>query len=226
MKLYTFHASSSAYRVRIALNLKGLQPEMSFVNLTKGEHRGTEYASVNTQMIVPTLLLDNPPPLTGGGQEVGAPIALSQSLAIMEYLDEVYPTPPILPKDPVERARVRGLALLIAADIAPLNNLKIRKYLPQFGLSEDDVKTKWIQHWIYDGFAPLEKLLAESSRTGAFCHGDAPTMADCCLVPQVFNARRFECDMARFPNISRIAAQCDLHPAFIAAHPANQTDAP
>lgn len=211
MKLYTFHQSSSAYRVRIALHLKGLMPEMEYVNLTRGEQKSAAYAAVNTQMIVPTLI------------DKGE--TLSQSLAIMEYLEEAYPSPAILPKDLFARAHVRELALLVAADIAPLGNLKVRKYLPQFGLSEDDIKTRWIAYWIKDGLDAFEKIVAASSYTGAFCCGDTPTMADCCLVPQIFNARRWGVELSVYPTIMRIIANCEAHPAFIAAHPAQQKDA-
>ncbi len=211
MKLYTFHQSSSAYRVRIALELKGLKPQMAFVNLTKAEQRSIDYALISPQMIVPTLI--------DQGHILG------QSLAIMEYLEEVYPTPSILPRTPVERARVRQLSLLIAADIAPLGNLKVRKYLYKNGWSEEEIPVKWICHWIKDGFEALEKILAESSATGTYCHGDLPTMADCCLVPQVFNAKRWNLNLASYPTISRIAEACDKHPAFIAAHPSKQPDA-
>lgn len=209
MKLYGFCQSSSAYRVRIALNIKGLDPEHVFVNLTKGEQRDPAYAAINPQMAVPSLVEE--------GQ------VLTQSLAIMEYLEERYPLPPLLPGDLFDRARVRALAQAVALDIAPLNNLKVRKYLLQFGLSEEEVKVKWIQHWIADGFRAIEQMLS-TEKTGVFCHGDTPTIADCCLIPQVFNARRFGCNLAPYPTIMRIVAACEQHPAFVAAHPENQPD--
>ncbi len=211
MKLYTFFNSSSSYRVRVALNLKNLKPEMAYVTLTRGEHRDAAYAAVNTQMIVPTLV--------DGGR------AFSQSLAIMEYLEERYPAPPILPQEPAARAYVRELALMVACDTSPLGNLKVRKYLEsQYGKSRDEQQA-WIQHWYADGLAAFEKILARSPQPGAFCYGDTPTMADCCITPQAYAAQRFTCDMTPYPHIMRIVEACNAHPAFAAAHPAKQADA-
>lgn len=211
MKLYTYFQSSASYRVRIALNLKEIQAEMAFVDLTKGEQKQAAYAALNPQMAVPSLV--------EGGH------TLTQSLAIMEYLDELYPQHPLLPRAPLERARVRALALAIACEISPLNNLKVRKYLSDSLAISEEARTDWIRHWIADGFASLEKMLAESPATGHYCHGDLPGMADCCLVPQVFNARRFECDLSPYPTIARIDEACNRLPAFIAALPKNQPDA-
>lgn len=214
MKLYDFYQSSSAYRVRIALNLKGIKVERVFIDLTKGQQKDTEYAKVNPQMQVPSLVLDS-------GE------VLVQSLAIMEYLDETYPGAlKLLPGDAVARAHARALAQAVALDIAPINNLKVRKHLSgPCGMAEDQVKA-WIQHWIVEGFKGIEALLARSSHTGTFCVGDTPTMADCCLVPQIFNAKRWGCDLAPFPTIRRIREACEAHPAFVAAHPMQQPDAP
>jgi maleylacetoacetate isomerase len=211
MKLYTYFQSSGAYRVRIALNLKGLVAEMSFVNLLKGEQKNDAYEKVNPQKAVPTFI------------DKGH--TLTQSLAIMEYLDEAYPSPPLLPKEPFARAYVRALALLIAADTSPLGNLKVRKYLFNELNVPDEKVTSWLQHWITDGLAAFERTLAHSRHAGAFCHGDTPGIADCCLIPQVFNANRWKCDLTPFPHIMKIAEACGKHPAFIAAHPERQGDA-
>jgi maleylacetoacetate isomerase len=206
MKLYTFHASSGAYRVRIALNLKNLNVEMAFVDLTKGQHKDAAYAKVNPQQLVPSFITDDGKTLT-------------QSLAIIEYLEEKHPTPPLLPKSPVDRARVRAIAQSMATDIAPINNLKIRKYIKDV-LGRDE--KEWIQHWTHSGLEGVEKLVAESA--GKYCFGDVPTLADCVLVPQLFHARRFGCDLAAYPTLVRIDAHCNEHPAFIAAQPSKQPD--
>ena len=211
MELYTFAYSSTSYRTRIALNLKGLAAEMHSVNLTKGEQREDAYGAVNAQRIVPTLI--------DGGH------SLSQSLAIMEYLDEAYPnTPKLLPGDAVTRAHIRSVSLLIAADISPLGNLKIRKYLQGEMAQTEEATIGFIAHWITQGFDALEKILATSPYTGTYCVGDAPTMADCCLVPQLYTARRWKMDLSAYPTILKIAAVCEKHPAFAAAHPSKQAD--
>jgi maleylacetoacetate isomerase len=211
MKLYTYFQSSASYRVRIALNLKGLEPEMEFINLVMGQQQQKSYEEVNPQRVVPTLM------------DKGR--TFRQSLAILEYLEEAYPEPPLLPKDPFARATVRSLALIIAADTSPLGNLKVRKYLETpVGLDKEIVK-QWMGHWIAEGLAAFEKTLTRKSHAGAFCHGDAPSMADCCLIPQLFNADRWGCDLGPFPAIRRIREACDKHPAFIAAHPSRQPDA-
>jgi len=211
MKLYSYYQSSGAYRVRIALNLKGLGHEMAFVNLLKGEQKGEDYARVNPQKVIPALI--------DGGH------TLVQSLAIIEYLEETYPAPPLLPRDPAARAHARALALVIAADTSPLGNLKVRKYLEEkLGLGKQ-VVDDWVRHWIHDGLGAYEKLLAQSPLTGRFSLGDSPGMADCCLMPQLFNANRWKCDLTPYPLIRRIAAACEQHPAFIAAHPSKQKDA-
>lgn len=211
MKLHTYFRSSAAFRVRIALNLKGLAYEAQLVNLPKGEHRLPAYADHYPQALLPTLVAD--------GQ------ALSQSLAIMEYLEETRPTPALLPKDPPGRARVRSLSLLVACEIHPLNNLRTLQYLrTRLGQSEDGIKT-WYRHWIADGLEKLELDLARSPGTGRFSHGEAPTMADCCLVPQVFNARRYESDLAPYPTVMRVFEQCMKLDAFDRAQPSRQPDA-
>ena len=211
MKLYTFFRSSAAYRLRIALNLKQLSCETTPINLRDGEQFSDSYRAVNPQARVPSLDVDGD--------------LLIQSMAIMEYLEETHPEPPLLPSDPVGRARVRGLADLIACDIHPLNNLSVLVLLEnQFKLSKDDV-ARWYCHWIEAGFAALEPLLAGASETGGFCHGDSPGLADICLVPQVFNARRFDCPLDAYPTLMGIFESCMKLPAFDAAQPSKQPDA-
>lgn len=212
MKLYTYFRSSAAFRVRIALNLKAVSYEPRFVHLRKGEQSASAYVKVNPQGLVPTLELDD-------GER------LAQSLAIIEYLDEAHPRPPLLPKEPLARARVRSLSQLIACEIHPLNNLRTLQYLRQELAQSEAQVGVWYRHWIADGFARLEGALAGSRETGAFCHGDSPTMADCCLVPQVFNARRYEFDEGRYPTTMRVFAECMKLEAFERAQPSKQPDA-
>jgi maleylacetoacetate isomerase len=211
MKLYGYSRSSAAFRVRIALNLKGLDYESAFIHLRRGDQSRPEYLGVNPQGLVPALELD------------GA--TLIQSLAIIEYLDETRPEPPpLLPGDSAGRARVRGLAAIVACDIHPLNNLRVLRYLLRpLGRSEAELET-WYNHWIDAGFRALEGLLASDVRTGRFCHGDAPTLADVALVPQVVNAERYGLDMTPYPTIARIYTTCMNLDAFAAAHPRRQPD--
>jgi len=209
MRLYSYFRSSASYRVRIALNLKGLSYDNIPVNLLKGEQKNSEYLELNPQGLLPTLV-DNGNILT-------------QSLAIMEYLEETQPTPALLPKLPAARARVRAIALAIACETSPVNNLSILQYLQSNLNITDEQKTQWIQHWIGKGFAALEAMLGDG-KAGIYCHGDTPTMADCVLVPQLFNARRFNCDLTPYPTIVRIGDVCEKHPAFAKAHPSKQTD--
>ena len=211
MKLYTYFRSSAAFRVRIALNLKGLAYEPQFVHLAKGEHRKPEYGRVNPQGLLPTLVLDDGTHLT-------------QSLAIMEYLEEKHPQPALLPKDALGRARVRSLANLIACEIHPLNNTRVLQHLKRaLGQTEDQVNA-WYRHWIADGLGKFEAELTRANKS-RFCHGDAPTMADCCLVPQIFNARRYQCDLAAYPSTVRVFDECMRLEAFERAQPAKQPDA-
>ena len=210
MKLYTYFRSSAAFRVRIALNLKGLAYEPAFVHLGKGEHRQPAYAAVNPQGLLPALEVD------------GA--LLAQSIAIMEYLEEAHPQPPLLPKHPLGRARVRSLSLLVACEIHPLNNPRVLKYVKNtLGHSQEEVDA-WYRHWIADGLAKLEAELARIG-TGRHCHGDAPSMADCCLVPQIFNAQRFACDLKPYPTVMRVFDACMRLEAFDRAQPSKQPDA-
>ena len=212
MKLYTYFRSSAAFRVRIALNLKGIAYQPQLVHLPRGEHRKPEFSAVNPQALLPTLELDD-------GQR------LAQSLAIIEYLDEVHREPPLLPRDALGRSRVRSLSLLVACEIHPLNNLRTLQHLrKQLGQSEEQVGA-WYRHWIAAGFEKLEADLASSRQTGKFSHGDAPTMADCCLVPQVFNARRHEFDPKPYPTIMRVFDACMKLDAFERAQPSRQPDA-
>jgi maleylacetoacetate isomerase len=211
VKLFTYFRSSAAFRVRIALNLKGLAYEPVFVHLAKSEHRKPEYAGRYPQALLPTLVTDGH--------------ALSQSLAIIEYLDETHPHPALLPNDAAGRARVRSLALLVACEIHPLNNLRTLQYLKRaLGQSEAQV-TSWYRHWIADGLAKLESDLAAGGAGGRFCYGDAPSVADCCLVPQIFNARRYGSDLAPYPTVMRVFEHCMKLDAFARAQPEQQPDA-
>jgi maleylacetoacetate isomerase len=211
VKLYTYFRSSAAFRVRIALNLKGLAYEPVFVHLAKGQHREPQYAEVNPQGLLPTLELDDG-------------TRLVQSLAIIEWLDEKHPSPPLIPKEPLARARVRSLSYLVASEIHPLNNLRVLQHLKRaLGQSQDQIDT-WYRHWIADGLQKLEAELARPG-TGKFCHGDAPGMADCCLVPQIFNAKRFNSDLAPYPTTMRVFDNCMKLEAFDRAQPSKQPDA-
>ncbi|HEX2391264.1 MAG TPA: maleylacetoacetate isomerase [Casimicrobiaceae bacterium] len=213
MKLYDYFRSSAAYRVRIALNLKGIAPdERTFVHLRMGNQRAQDYLALNPQGLVPALALDDGHVLT-------------QSLAIIEYLDETHPAPPFLPAEPAARARVRGIALAIACEIHPLNNLRVLNYLiGTLGVSREQ-KDGWYKYWVDVGFEALERKLAHEKETARFCHGDAPTLADICLVPQIANARRFNIDLSPYPTLTGIEAACLALPAFAAAAPERQPDA-
>jgi maleylacetoacetate isomerase len=213
MKLYTYFRSSAAYRVRIALNLKSLAYDSVPVHLTRGggEQLAPGYRKLNPQALVPVL--------QDGGR------VLTQSLAIIEYLDEIHPRTPLLPGDPGARARVRALALAVACDIHPLNNLRVLNYLTgPMGLT-DEARQTWYRHWIAEGLSALEATLAGDRDTGKFCHGDTPGLADCCLVPQMANARRFKCDVAPYPTLQRIESNCQALDAFQRAAPDRQPDA-
>jgi maleylacetoacetate isomerase/maleylpyruvate isomerase len=210
MKLYTYFRSSAAFRVRIALNLKGLAYDAAFVHLARGEHRKPEYTAVNAQALLPVL------------EDAGR--RLTQSLAIIEFLDESRPIPPLLPKEAFARARVRALSLIVACEIHPLNNLRVLQHLKRaLGQSEEQVNA-WYRHWIADGLAKLEAALGDGG-TGRFSHGDTPGMADCCLVPQVFNAQRYQCDTTPYPTVMRVHEECMKLEAFQRAQPGKQPDA-
>lgn len=213
-KLYTYFRSSAAYRVRIALALKGVAHEAIRVHLARngGEQHSPAYRDKNPQGLVPVFELDEGTVLT-------------QSLAIIEYLDETQPGPALLPADAVGRARVRAIAQGIACDIHPINNLRVLQYLGgQLGATQEQ-KDAWYHHWIATGLQGLEAMLAGHPDTDRFCHGDTPTLADCCLVPQLFNARRFNCPLDAYPTLLRIDAACAELPAFQQAAPGAQADA-
>lgn len=210
MAAYGYFRSSAAYRLRIALNLKRLEAEARFVHLRRAEQQHPDFLRVNPQGLIPALVDD--------GQ------VLTQSMAIIEYLDETHPEPRLLPDDALGRARVRALSLAIACDIHPLNNLRVLKYLTgELGLT-NDTRDRWYRHWIAEGFAALERLLADHPATGHYCHGDRVTMADVFLVPQVYNAERYQCDLTPYPTIGRIAARARALPEFRAAEPEAQPD--
>jgi maleylpyruvate isomerase len=211
MKLFGYYRSSAAYRVRIALNLKGLEVDHRFVHLRKGEQSAPEYGALNPQGLVP-MVIDGPQVLT-------------QSLAIIEYLEETHPEPALLPKEPIERARVRAIAQAIACDIHPLNNLRVLRYLVGPLKVSDEAKNEWYRHWVVEGLTALERSLNPAAGTGTFCHGDKPTLADICLVPQVYNAERADVDLSLFPRITKIVAACRELRAFQDADPAKQADA-
>lgn len=215
MKLFGFFRSSAAFRVRIALNLKGLAYEDAFIHLRRNDQRGENYLAVNPQGLVPALEID--------GQ------TLIQSMAIVEYLDETHPEPPFLPADPAGRAQVRALAAIVACDIHPINNLRVLRYLSRpLGHDQTAIET-WYNHWIATGFEAFERLLAGDRaagghRAGDFCDGDRPGLADIALVPQVVNSERYRLDLSPYPTIARIYANCMQLQAFADAHPNNQPD--
>jgi len=211
MELFTYYRSSAAFRVRIALNLKSLAYTPRTIHLRKGEHRAPGYLEVNPQGLLPTLVVD--------GRR------LTQSLAILEYLEERHPQPALLPGDAFGRARVRALAELVACEIHPLNNLRTLEHL-RTHLGQDEAGiAAWYRHWIADGFEKLESTLQQDGEAGTYCHGERPTIADCCLVPQIFNARRFDNDLSPYPNTIRIFDACMKLDAFRRAQPSAQPDA-
>jgi maleylpyruvate isomerase len=213
LALYGYFRSSAAFRVRIALNLKGLKPEMHFVNLRKsgGQQHTEAYKRINPLQLVPSLMSDS--------QVIG------QSLAIIEYLNALVPEPPLLPKNSMAVARVRQIALGVACDIHPIANLRVLKYLKDRLSADEQAILEWQRHWIREGFAALEQLLANDRATGKFCHGDSPTIADICLIPQIANARRVTLDLSPYPTLLRIEEAAYELAAFVAARPENQPDA-
>ncbi|MGO4551463.1 maleylacetoacetate isomerase [Lysobacter sp. 2RAF19] len=214
LRLYSYWRSSAAYRVRIGLNLKGLPYEQFPVHLVRdgGDQHKPAFRATNPQGLVPVL---------EHGQRM-----LRQSMAILEYLDEVWPDPPLLPATARDRQRVRALAQLVACDIHPLNNLRVLQYFEREWHVPQPERDEWVRHWICDGLDAFEAMLHDHPSTGAFCDGHAPTIADACLIPQLYNARRFGVDIARFPTIARIEQACLAHPAFDDARPEKQPDAP
>ncbi len=211
MKLYSYFRSSAAYRVRIALALKGLSYEYAAVHLRNGEQGAEAYRALNPAELVPAFVDDRG--------------AFTQSLAIIEYLEERYPEPALLPGTPEARARVRAIALAIACDIHPIDNLRVLRYLVRTVGASEEVKDEWYRHWIELGLRALETQLAGDPATGEYCHGNAPTLADCCLVPQLANARRVNMALDAYPTLTRIEARCKALPAFAAAAPERQPDA-
>jgi maleylacetoacetate isomerase len=212
LKLYTYFRSSAAFRVRIALNLKGLPFEAIPIHLLRGpgEQHSEGYAALNPARLVP-LLLDND-------------VSIAQSLAIIEYLEEAYPTPRLLPTDAATRAQVRALALCVACDIHPLNNLRVLRYLTAPLSVDEERRNEWARHWISLGFTTIEHMLSQGD-AGAYCFGHSATLADCFLIPQVFNAKRVQLPLEEFPHIARVHEHCMQQQAFIAASPAAQSDA-
>jgi maleylacetoacetate isomerase len=210
MKLYNYFRSSASFRVRIALALKGLRYDYLPVHLAKGEHKQAGYAAVSPSLLVPMLELDD-------GQRLG------QSMAIIEYLDETHPEPALLPRDPLARARVRGLAQLVACEIHPLNNLRVLKYLVRELKVPEDAKNAWYRHWVREGLEAYERELALLPES-RFSHGDTPTLADCCLVPQIFNGRRFDVDFGGLPRTMAAFDACMQLTAFQQAQPSNCPD--
>ncbi|WP_165183920.1 maleylacetoacetate isomerase [Caulobacter soli] len=208
LTLHSAWRSSAAYRVRIGLNLKGLAYDIAPVNLVSNQHQGPAFTALNPQRLLPALEVDGK--------------ILTQSLAILDWLDETVPEPALLPADPFDRATVRTMAHIIASDIHPVNNLRILRALTELGVDEPG-REAWIGRWITDGFTALEGLIVAHGQGFAF--GDTPGLADCCLVPQVYNAERFKTDLTPFPAIRAVAARCAEHPAFAAAHPNQQPDA-
>jgi maleylacetoacetate isomerase len=209
MKLYSFFRSSAAYRVRLALSIKGVEHETITLNLPQGEHRAPDFVALNPHRTIPVIDDDG--------------VVLMQSLAIIEYLDARYPEPRLIPQDPLKRARVQAFAQVIACEIHPLNNLRVLRHLrSELGLDEERVSA-WVRHWIGESFVSLEALLSESA--GRYCFGDELTLADVCLVPQMYNARRFGCDLTPFPSIVRVTEALRALPEFARAAPELQPDA-
>ncbi len=213
IRMYGFWRSAATFRVRMALNLKGLAFTEQMIDLDAGAQHDDDYTAVNPQAVVPTLIID------------GGPI-LTQSMAILEYLEEMHPAPALLPLGPQARARVRALALIWAADHHPLIVPRVRRYLAQSMAIDEATRTAWIRHWFTEGLRIGELRLASDMETGSFCHGDTPSIADLCLMSQVIGAKGFQIDIARFPTIQRIADACVALPAIAAALPQHQPGAP
>jgi maleylpyruvate isomerase len=213
MKLYNYFRSSGSYRVRIALNLKGISYDYEAIHLRRngGEQFSARFRELNPHALVPVLEHEEN--------------VLTQSLAILEYLDEVFPTPALLPEGAVARAKVRSIAMSVACEIHPLNNLRVLGYLTKQLQVSEEAKVEWYRHWVNVGFEALEVELVKTRELGPYCYGRTPTIADCCLVPQLFNARRFGCDLSGFPTLTAIAATCNELSAFRDAAPDRQPDA-
>jgi len=214
IKLYTFYQSGSAFRVRIALELKRLRYESIFIQggRNSADLQSEAFLNLNPQGTIPALIHEDR--------------VLTQSIPIIEYLEDVFPTPALLPPTAMERHRVRAISQLIVSDVHPLITARVIEYLDVNLCLGADIRENWLQHWIEKGLSALERLLFRDPNTGIFCHGDSPTLADICLVPQIYTAVRFGCDLSDFPTIERIHAQCMTHPSFQAAAPENQPDTP
>jgi maleylacetoacetate isomerase len=214
MKLYTFWRSIATYRVRMAMSVKGLNPEVEYVDLLKGHQHNSDYEKVNPQKLIPALIIDdNGPPLF-------------QSMAIMEYLEETHPQPPLLPKDPRGRARVRGLSQICVSDAHPLSVPRIRNYLTKTMKHSEDEMLAWVRHWQTEALKTLESLLARDKETGIFCHGDQITIADICLCGQAVGSSFFNVDIKAYPTVSRIVDAAQKNEAIARAHPLKQPGAP
>ena len=234
--LFGYYRSSSAYRVRIALHYKGLEVESLAVNLRSGAQHDKQYRALNPQGLVPLLVLAasesrsslTPSPLSSEAKPNNTEHRLSQSLAIIEYLEDTHPSPPLLPSEPLARAQVRALSQQLAIDIQPLNNLRVLQYLQHNLGLDDEQKQRWYQHWIDEGFSSIEQSLQQSheQHVGRYCCGDAVSLADVCLVPQVYNAMRFACDLSHYPRIQAIYKTCNQRVDFQRAAPEQQADAP
>ena len=211
MKLYNYYRSSASYRVRIVASLKGLDYEYASIDLARGESRSPSYQALNPLGRVPSL------------EDNGK--LITQSLAICEYLEEIHPNPPVLPRDPYGRARVRALALAVACEIHPIGGGRAQAYLANLTNATDAQRAEWARHWIEEGFAAIEAMLAKSADTGRYCHGDSPTLADAFLVPQVYNAKLSRLDLTAFPTIQRVCDECNKLDAFDRARPERQPDA-
>lgn len=210
LKLYTYYRSVSAHRVRIALNYKGIPYQSLFIDMDQGEHKSAEYLRLNPEGLVPALVVSDD-------------LVISQSSAILEYLEERYPERSLLPDDVDLRARVRSFAQVIIADMQPLNVLRVYHLMREHGV-ELETRRAWYEHWMHQGFAALESLLAKSEFTGAFCFDDRPTLADVCLVPQIYNAEKNDLDLSAYPTLRRIYRTCSTLSAFQAAGPETQAD--
>jgi len=211
MQLYSYFRSSASYRVRIALALKGLAPDYVPIHLVRNEQLKPPFSDIAANKLVPALVEDEH--------------VLTQSMAIIEYLEETHPEPPLLPGDALARARIRSLAQDIACEIHPINNLRVLRFLVhEMKLSEDD-KNRWYRHWVESGLEVVERRLAADAATGTFCHGDTPTLADCVLVPQIHNAQRMDCGLDHVPTVMRVFAACMQHPAFATTQPSACPDA-
>ena len=213
MKLYTFFRSSASYRVRIALNLKGLSYEQAPIHLRRGggEQLTAAYRAINPQALVPAL------------EDNGR--ILTQSLAIIEYLEDKHPNPPLLPKEPADKALVRSMALVIACEVHPIQNLRVLNYVKATYNQTDEKVNQWAQHWIDLGLAALQEMIVAQPKRGKLCFSDTPTLADVCLIPQLANARRYRCDLTKYPTILEIEKSCNALPAFANAAPEKQPDA-